>query len=482
MKKMVLLFLCFFFFISCSNRNLLELTGTVEEIKVRGFYESNNVGKKGTLILSTEWFPILNIVNTKKETFFEATISNSEQKSFKLPCGIWKEDEDSYLLIFCNVNEEIPKGEWSLKLNQVSFDYKNYSITLVAESDFNFTKKDEEILDLYSDKQTINLDDGNESYDLKFKIVSYNNNKIGLNWIKILDDCKQVNDELICTLTKKKIEEITTVLQGKAYFQVIYINEEYRVRKFPLIPKIDIIYKNIQKKNINILITNLIEKVTEHDTCIAYETDVTDIDNVYMDLESFELPFENGENEENFSCTLRKYDENPLLLVCFANRRGGYWLKEITQEIPLDTTLNIKYNFIIKPVKILDKLELDRDRAGSFIMMLTPEVLDFTEKDSLTIEYYIENPDSLTGITFNENEDDLVCETVGKGAKRCTVPKSHFKGKNNGYYFTKHQNHLSGKSFSYEAPPIKVILSNSSSNSKFISFYLTSLLLFLYLL
>ena len=337
-------------------------------------------------------------------------------------------------------------------------------------------------MDLYSDKQTINLDDGNKSYDLKFKIVSYSQKKIGLNWNTILNDCKQVNDELICTLTKKKVEEIVVFWEGKIYFQVMFINENYRVTNFPLIPNIEIIYKNIQKKNINVVITKLKEKVSEQDTYIAYETNVKDIDNVYMGPKSFNLPFTNGENEERFTCSLKKYDENPLLLICFANRKGGYYLKEITEDIQLDTNLNIKYNFIIKPVKILDKLELDRDKEGSFIMFFTPEVLDFTEKDSLTIEYYIRNPASLTGITFNEKKGDLACENLGQMAKRCSVPKSHFEGKNSGYYFTKHQNHLSGKSFSYEAPPVKVILSKSSSSSKFISFYLTSLLLFLILL
>jgi len=68
-------------------------------------------------------------------------------------------------------------------------------------------------------------------------------------------------------------------------------------------------------------------------------------------------------------------------------------------------------------------------------------------------------------MTFNENAPDLECENINKNWKRCTVPKSHFKGLENGYYFTKHQNHLNGKSISYEAPPVEVILSSSDPNS-----------------
>ncbi len=86
----------------------------------------------------------------------------------------------------------------------------------------------------------------------------------------------------------------------------------------------------------------------------------------------------------------------------------------------------------------------------------------------MTIEYYSENADCLNGMTFNENAPDLECENINKHWKRCTVPKSHFKGLENGYYFTKHQNHLNGKSISYEAPPVKVILSDSNSSTTLI--------------
>lgn len=49
-------------------------------------------------------------------------------------------------------------------------------------------------------------------------------------------------------------------------------------------------------------------------------------------------------------------------------------------------------------------------------------------------------------------------DTLGREIKRCKVPKNHFDGKKSEYYFTKHSNHLDGKSLSYETPSIKVIL------------------------
>ena len=111
-------------------------------------------------------------------------------------------------------------------------------------------------------------------------------------------------------------------------------------------------------------------------------------------------------------------------------------------------------------------------------MWMYPQILDFTKCDSLIIEYGIENPNSLVGISLNENADDLNCNTIGGEVKRCTVSKSHFAGKKNGYYFTKHNNHLGGKSTSYESPPVKVILYNSEGNNgNIISFILYNWLL-----
>ena len=75
----------------------------------------------------------------------------------------------------------------------------------------------------------------------------------------------------------------------------------------------------------------------------------------------------------------------------------------------------------------------------------------------------VDDPGRLTGITLNEKEEDLNCEITQNMLLRCTVPKSHFKGMESGYYFTKHTNHLNGKSTSYEGIPIKVILDDSPS-------------------
>ena len=54
----------------------------------------------------------------------------------------------------------------------------------------------------------------------------------------------------------------------------------------------------IFKKNINVLITKLIQNVGEHDTPIAYETNVNDIENIYMGSISFDLTFESEKGQK----------------------------------------------------------------------------------------------------------------------------------------------------------------------------------------
>jgi hypothetical protein len=68
MKKIVtLLILNLLFFISCSNRKLKDLSTTVIDITVDSFYSENIVGKKGTIVLRTEWPSPLDIEDTKKK-------------------------------------------------------------------------------------------------------------------------------------------------------------------------------------------------------------------------------------------------------------------------------------------------------------------------------------------------------------------------------------------------------------------------------
>ena len=121
------------------------------------------------------------------------------------------------------------------------------------------------------------------------------------------------------------------------------------------------------------------------------------------------------------------------------------YLKEIKSNILVDD-VNIQYNFIILPVNNQEKTTLIKnnyyyDYPTNIIYQIFPNILNFTSNDSLEIDLYLEKPRDVNGITFNEYAEDLKCINLIQ-IKRCKVPKEHFKGKNDGYYYIKYDNNL----------------------------------------
>ena len=436
------------------------LVNNLQEIEVTvglGRLYEEHTGKKGTIVVTTDYNSAFdNFVDTSKTPIFKTSVSN-ERKNYDVDCGFYK-TEDENLYVFCNIKEDIPSGNYILSFNESQvIGYENYKLTFSGNNNFQFTKYDKDIVDLYSGKQNITVEEGKDSYELKFKISSYNQEKIMLYYAFL--DCSQKNEELICHITRKQIDSM--LQKSELELRVMYNSYITYSKQFPLIPTVKVIYNNVQKTDVFVLLTKLIENTSESSTTIAYETNVTNIDNVQTDYKYFSLDFNNNDSGTKAGqCSFRKYDDTPLLVVCFVPGEGTNWLKEITEEQIYDN-LNIKYNFRLQPVNIEDKIDAKKI-SSTFIYYFYPPELDFTKDDSLIIEYNMKSPTHSTGITFNENKPDLDCRTLGEEIKRCTVPKSHFEGKKSGYYFTMHKNHLDGKSFNYEAAPVKVILDEGS--------------------
>lgn len=118
-----------------------------------------------------------------------------------MDCGFWKSEKEDFY-VFCNLDNNIPAGNYTLDFSGISkFNYQNYNIILEVNKIFLIEKNNNNYLDLYSDNQVINIEEGKELYDLKFKVVSYNNEFIFLGSFISLD-CKQNKDELICSVSK----------------------------------------------------------------------------------------------------------------------------------------------------------------------------------------------------------------------------------------------------------------------------------------
>ena len=461
-----------------TNRILIEEEQITVRIKLFSFV-SNTVGKKGSLILDAEISdPSVFPQNYEKDILFEMSII----ENYKVKCGVWRGYKCQYIL--CNFDESIPAGEYELDFEHESFVYKNYLI-LFQNKKFSFKKIDSNLVDLYSNRKVFTIDKNEKedktTYDLKFNISSYNNERIYLSYYTVLDNCKKENNQLVCPMKRNQLINIAEPSENNdliGRIKVQFLNNNNKLINFELIPPIEIFYK-MPKEDIFVRITKIAEKVGGDISFIAYETNVTDITNVRPDTSDFQLPFvkENGE-ESKSSCTFRKYDKTPLYLLCRINC-GTYRLKEIKEEKNI-YYINIKYNFRIQPTNNKELVYINCEKLGFYMYWVYPEILDFSKNDSLTVEYYTYSPEYVTGLTFNEKAEDLACEITGYVIK-CVVPKSHFKGKKNGYYFTKHRNQFEGKSISYEIPPIKVILPDSGSKSfrNYISFtFIYSFILF----
>ena len=164
---------------------------------------------------------------------------------------------------------------------------------------------------------------------------------------------------------------------------------------------------------------------------------------------------------KTIKCYLKKNNIDPLLILCnWIYIIGDNYLGEIKNDIIL-TNINIKYNFIIKPVKNVEIVYIYNSRGnGSFALFTETKMLNYSSGETtIPIRYLIESPSSSDGIILNLDSDDLNC--VDKGMEKiCHVPRYHFENKKSGYYYTYHKTKSYGgvRTIFYELSPIKVIL------------------------
>ena len=405
-------------------------------------------------------------------------------KVMKLDVELWIYNR---FLIFCELDDKIPKGQYLFKFNE-KFNYSKYEIDLTSSNEFNITKIDSNKVDIYSSNQTINVVDNKEIYELKFKIKSYNQELLFLNFAISLEplDCKRENDELICLIKKSLLEcySDTGSLKGdmnlidferaKQQMSLIYFNEQGKEEYLYLIGNF-ILNFNVQKVDVYVKITKLLTNNLETDNFITYETNVTEFPSVIGGV--FHLNFTGKEEHSlNFDCILKKGEYNPLLLFCIKKYEGILSLKEIENEIRLNN-INSKYNFIIQPVKNNENITIINTKNRlPIISSIYPNILNFTKKNTFEIILYLQGERStpLEGITFNEKEKDLECKNLGYKII-CNVSKEHFKGINNKYYYLKYYNpNVNNKVTSFLATPIKIILpktepkSNNNNDNKLI--------------
>ena len=300
---------------------------------------------------------------------------------------------------------------------------------------------------------------------MKFKIKSYNQERLYLqNNIDEPLECNKKNEELICPIKKNSLECYSSLfmMSNQKIVSLLFFSKSGNLEQLFFVSSISFNFK-VQKMDVNIEITKLFTDYVEKSNYIAYETNLINFPSLMALL--FNLTFiGKEEKEKDLSCMLRKGQNSTLIILCASsyNHKDEISLKEIKNDYAIND-INIKYNFIIKPVNNNQKINIiNSDYSYPIIASIYPNILDFTSNDSFDIDLYLDEPKNVTGITFNEEVEDLKCENLIK-IKRCKISKEHFKGKNDGYYYIKYLNHnINKKSTSFVTNPVTIILPKSN--------------------
>ena len=417
------------------------------------------IGQKGVLYFVTNYKDEENIFD--EEYNFKADFTDTkENRIYQTECKLWK-PKDNIMRIICQLDENMVKEEQNIYMVKTSFVYKeDYNITINYKAENIKAKQlNSDISFLYSDKQSIDVKDNENTYKLTFKQYKFDNRPLYLYKYDIktisLDDCKSQSNEVTCNVGKDKILEILSY-SGEEYYLAEKLDEGLYI--FNSVLNISFNY-NYSQQNININIGKLLTPYISKNEFIAYEVNTESNITSSLTTDYFEL---GSETNSKMNCIFKKtYNHNNLLLLCNAVNAGKNSLGTITQmEI---SKINIFYKFTIPQSQNTEEFEVS-NAEGTKITSLTPLLLNFTARDNYTLKYYTENPEKISGIKLNnDSKFDLECEDK-IWYKECLVNKTHFT--KSGYYYTLHSNHKGTKTVAYEAPMVDVIMKESSPDTE----------------
>ena len=285
--------------------------------------------------------------------------------NYTIKCKLWKPKENN-LLIFCDLQEEIDSLSYEeVYLEDYVISYDNKKIKIFTSHYLNFlVHRSYNVPFLYSDDQTIDLSDGKNEYDLKFKVGSYYESTIFLNVDSLIqtnyfylpvDNCKVKNDEMTCKLTRETIENKLYSIDKEPvyYFSVFNIGLYYCFKKQKYANHIIIKFNKGQQEIINIEITKLLTNAQGLRNFFVYETNVKTIPNLVTS--DFYLNFApiNDTQIYKASCLFKKSDDDrPLLVLCkfIYIEDNNMTLKPFSNEIDVEH-ISLKYNFRLKLIK-----------------------------------------------------------------------------------------------------------------------------------
>lgn len=444
--KYIFIFAISFFLINCktiSDGQTIDMTAEFEG--------DQEVSRENPIIVfETNYHDdnnIFNVDDIEENTKFDLEITGTETGTkYVSKCRLWKSlDSPVYkphIQIFCKPENNLEKTEvFSVKVTK-NIKYLTYNINIVFNAEDRLYKANKILPFIYPGYKEIIVSENEEKADVEFKYESYNNEQLYL-WYQgegvflALENCKKDNKILKCEISRENID----MGYNRDYiFRLIYdINNPNHLFGIFSNAQLSFKYPEIQKEDIYLKLEKLLEHESDMKNHFAYETNVT------------QLPKLNTLNfkTQNFECKFVKYDEStPLYLICFGRKSGNY---TFGNEGFNKSDINYKYNFILKSEGLNDEIIHISENDGYSIVYQSSLVLDYSSKDTFIIPLFYNY--GLNNLRFNLDGEDIIC-----GDKdRCTVPKSHFKGKN-GTYFLNTKNSFGKYVKIYELFPYQVII------------------------
>ena len=364
-----------------------------------------------------------------EETLFNVDIKGKNSGSkYPLICRFWK-DKDKELSLFCKISTEFNDNEFSID-TITKFEYNSKNVTLGINVPYlEFHLVEGKLPFLYSSKRNIAITD-QKTIPLEFQIDTYNEEPLFIskdNTFVHLENCHKAESNLLkCEIPRDNLDIIANKENS---YDVYYIHEKIGYQYFPFVKAININYQN-NKEDINFSLVKLTNNKVETGSYITFETNVKNMDKIKTT--SFYLTLQDN---KQLDCHFIKHDiSTPLLMSC----SYGYNLDNYTIGVIKgfnQSNLNHKYNFVHEEQDFSETIHtIESESVQHYIKNVYPETLDFKKKDS----YEIFISPGLNNIALIENGKDLECRG-GEDLKICTVPKSYFKDKNNGYYYLQHK-------------------------------------------
>ena len=391
----------------------------------------------------------------ESQTSFNITLGTMSNNEYNISCRLWN-GMNSYVTAICNFEGGLPRTETFNGNAQATKVYKDKILVL----DFSvyqtiFYAVDGKIPFLYYGKQEFNILENQNHIDVEFKIDTYNDELLFIRStieriprIIKLENCQRKEDgkKLGCQIIKNDLDVIA-IKENK--FQVLYMSISIGQMDLSFIDIININYPQVQKEDIYFQFEKNMQNPVDLYSYVTFSTNVTNIPKMQTGPIQYTLK---GKETECFF--IKHDDSNPLYLTCYAIAPISSTLGNITGFNLTD--INYKYNFILGP-GTNDELITINDQSSTYIYKAYPDTLDFTNTYSIDIFMAFGEGKKIKKIRLNPDGEDLVCDKVND-CQKCKVPRTHFNGKNGGYYYIHHKDNEGKYATNFEAFGFTVIL------------------------